>query len=42
MFTQGAAALFHLYKSAYARLVTAPSGKSYTVSSGIYDDHKEG
>lgn len=29
------------WKSSYARLVTAPSGKSYVVSSGMYNDRME-
>jgi len=34
MLTQRAAAYFPRWKSAYAQIVTAPSGKSYIVSSG--------
>ena len=30
------------WKSAYVRLVTAPSGKSYVVGSGMYNDRMEG
>jgi hypothetical protein len=35
MLTQWAAALFSRWKSAYAQLVTASSGKSYIVSGGM-------
>ena len=33
--------LFLRWKSTYAQLVTAPSGKRYVVASGIYDDRME-
>ncbi len=33
--------LFPRWKSSYVRLVTAPSGKSYVVGSGVYDDRME-
>ena len=42
MLTQRAAALFPPWESDYAQLVTAQSGKSYIVSSGMYNNHKEG